>query len=159
MFGWLACMAKTLTLDVTHKLLDQFVHTCHPYRHHWLLPFYTTFTDLAWRSEGQCKAKPIGLIFLQVFHLIGMKCDVLMKQFQPKILRLILVRFCETRGISAVLPSVSFYHWHAFKCLIQPWYGDRYYCTVHFDSSLIDLGFDSRSRECEKANTSVQIIS
>ena len=41
------------------------------------------------------------------------------------------------------------------------WYVDRYYysCTVHFDTRLIDLGHDSRSQKCEKANTSAAIIS
>ena len=38
---------------------------CHAYRQHWLLPFYTTFTDidLARGSQGQYKAKPIGFTF------------------------------------------------------------------------------------------------
>ena len=37
-----------------------YLNISHVYRHHWLLPFYTIFTDLdhAWRSQGQCKAKP-----------------------------------------------------------------------------------------------------
>ena len=43
------------------------IHTCQTYtsyRHHWLLPFYTSFTDhdLAWGSQGQHKAKPLGFI-------------------------------------------------------------------------------------------------
>ena len=28
---------------------------------------------------------------------------------------------------------------------------DIYYCTVHFDTSLIDIDLDSRSQKCEKA--------
>ena len=32
-------------------------------------------------------------------------------------------------------------------------YDDRYYCTLHFDTSLINHDLDSRSRYCEKANT------
>ena len=43
--------------------------------------------------------------------------------------------------------------------LIQSWYYDRYYCTVHFDISLVDLDLVSRSQECEKATTSARIIS
>ena len=43
--------------------------------------------------------------------------------------------------------------------LIQTWYDDGYYCTLHFDTSLIDLYFDSRSQECEKAKTAVPVIS
>ena len=42
---------------------------------------------------------------------------------------------------------------------IQTWCDDRYYCSLHFDTSLIDLDLDSRSQECEKAKTSAPIIS
>ena len=37
--------------------------------------------------------------------------------------------------------------------MTQTWYGDRYDCT------LIGLGLDSRSQECEKAKPSAPIIS
>ena len=55
------------------------VHTCHTYRHHYLLPFYTTFTDLdltCW-SQDQCKAKPIGFIFSHTVHLIWLPSTIL----------------------------------------------------------------------------------
>ena len=39
------------------------------------------------------------------------------------------------------------------------WYDDGYYCTLHFDISPIDLDLYLRSQECEKAKTSVPIIS
>ena len=39
------------------------------------------------------------------------------------------------------------------------WCDDRYYCTLHFDTSLIDLDQDSRSQECKKAKTSGPSIS
>ena len=42
--------------------------------------------------------------------------------------------------------------------LIETWYHNRYYCTLHFDNSLIDLDIDSRPQKCKKANTSLQII-
>ena len=42
--------------------------------------------------------------------------------------------------------------------LIQTWYDDRYFCTLHFDTSLTDHDLDSRSQR-EKAETSVPIIS
>ena len=32
---------------------------------------------------------------------------------------------------------------------IQTRYEDRYYCSLYFDTNLIDLDLDSRSRECE----------
>ena len=43
--------------------------------------------------------------------------------------------------------------------LIQTEYDDRYYCTLHFDTGLIDLDFDSWSQECEKPETVVHIVS
>ena len=45
------------------------------------------------------------------------------------------------------------------KNLIKSWFDDRSYCTLYFDTSLIDLDLDSRSQGCEKANTSAPIIS
>ena len=42
---------------------------------------------------------------------------------------------------------------------VQTWCDDRYYCAVQFDHGLIDPDLDSRSHECEKAKTSVPIIS
>ena len=41
--------------------------------------------------------------------------------------------------------------------LIQSCYAGRYYCTLHFDPSLVDLDFDSRSQECKEANISVPV--
>ena len=43
--------------------------------------------------------------------------------------------------------------------LIQTWFNDRYNCTLHFDTNVIDLDRDSRSRECEKAKACAPIIS
>ena len=43
--------------------------------------------------------------------------------------------------------------------LIQTWFDGRYYCTLHFDTSVIDLDLDSRTEQCEKAETSVTIVS
>ena len=43
--------------------------------------------------------------------------------------------------------------------LIQTWYDDRYYCTLHFDTSVTDHDLDSRLQECEKTKTSATIIS
>ena len=40
--------------------------------------------------------------------------------------------------------------------LIRTWYDDRYFCTLHFDTSLIYLDVESRSHESE---TSAQVIS
>ena len=53
--------------------------TCHAYRHRYLLPLYTTFSDLdlGWRSRDQPKTKPVGFIFSHTFQLIRLKFDVL----------------------------------------------------------------------------------
>ena len=68
----------------------------------------------------------------------------------------------ETREITAVLLMSS----KTLVCIqmfrisfIQTWYDDRYYCTLHFDTSLTDLGLGSRSQECKKAKTSALSIS
>ena len=50
--GQLFCVAKTLVLDITRKLCNQMFFTCHTYRHHSLVPFYTTFIDLGGGSLG-----------------------------------------------------------------------------------------------------------
>ena len=54
---------KTLVLNITCKTF--LPHTCHTYRHQWLLFFSTMFSDPdpGWESHCQWKAKPIGLIF------------------------------------------------------------------------------------------------
>ena len=38
-------------------------------------------------------------------------------------------------------------------------YGDTFCCTLHFDASLIDLDFDSRSQEDETAKLFAPVIS
>ena len=80
-----------------------FLGTCLAFRHHWLLPFYITFTDLdlALGSLVQCEAKPIDLIFSHTFHLVRMNFDV------ASIQTLLLRTFTETFGINAVLPAVD----------------------------------------------------
>ena len=54
--------------------------------------FISTFTDLGHccRSQGQCKAKPLGFIFSHTFQLIRRKFDILLKQFKLKILMLFM---------------------------------------------------------------------
>ena len=43
--------------------------------------------------------------------------------------------------------------------LILAWFNDSYYYTLLFDISVTDIGLHSRSQECEKAKTTVAIIS
>ena len=80
--------------------------------------YYTTFTDLdlAWGSQGHCVPKPVGFIFSHTFHLIRMKSDVVMKQFEQHIWRLLLSKiywkkgneFCSTNCIKKTF-NVSVY--------------------------------------------------
>ena len=60
---------------------------CHAYRYHWFLPFYTAFTDveLAWGSQGQRIAKPLGFVFSDTFRLIRMKFGVVSRVFVSSI--------------------------------------------------------------------------
>ena len=89
-----------------------------------------------------------------------MKFDVVMKQFKLSILNVSLIG---TRGMTADLLTA----WKNFSVgmhsdvytLIQTLSDGRYYCTLHFDTRLIDLDPDSRSQECGKAKSSVPIIS
>ena len=103
-----------------------FFHTCYAYRQLWLLPFDTTFfdLDLAWKSQGQHKAKPLGfissvfdqngifqawyiveihhsgrepLIILHAFQQIRMKY-MLLKQFKLDILILLLSEVLWNKG-------------------------------------------------------------
>ena len=42
---------------------------------------------------------------------------------------------------------------------IQTWNDDRYYCTLHVVASLTEVDSESRSQACEKAKTSMPVIS
>ena len=59
-----------------HDILSNYVFDLYEcaYRHYWLLPFFTTFTDLdlAWGSQVQCKAKALYFdISLDKYSCIG----------------------------------------------------------------------------------------
>ena len=75
---------------------------------------YTTCTDfyLALESQGQCKAKPIGFIFLHTFHLTRMKFDVVMKQCRLNILRLLMSKISWFYR-----NSCCFSDWQCFKLI------------------------------------------
>ena len=167
------CMSVRLVFKKSSKTF-QTLFSIPPNRHYWLLPLYTTFTDLdlSWGREGgrvggggggghmfSAKQKLIGFIFSRTFHVIGMKFGMVMNQFRLNILGLFWVRFSETKEITFSLADSieNLKSWHVFGCLrkdlIKAWYGDRYYCSLDFDTSLIDFGLDSRTQECDKANT------
>ena len=117
-------MAKTST---------KFLHTCHTYRHHWLLPFCTTFTDLDLDlgSQGQCKE---NLCFLTLFSWSGWNLMWCLSNSSWTSSHYFLVRFKESWEISAVLWTAfkKTLSSHALGCLwLQIWYDDRYWCTLH----------------------------
>ena len=83
---------KNSTFDIILKLFNQFVCTCHAYRHHQRLPCDSTFTDfdLALGSQGQRRAKSIGFNLLLTFQLIMMKFGVALKHFKLNIIILFM---------------------------------------------------------------------
>ena len=74
--SWPFYITKTLVIIIS-KLFDIYFNTCHAYSHHWLPPLYTSFSDLDWVSQGQCKAKPLHFIFSHT--LLMMKFDMKIK--------------------------------------------------------------------------------
>ena len=76
---------KSWTLYANFSIIIFYV--CLAYKHHWLLPFCITFSDLelGWGSQGQRKAKPFFLIFVYTFPVIRMKFHMLLKQFMLNI--------------------------------------------------------------------------
>ena len=75
-------------------------HPMSDYRHHWLLPFYPTYTDLdlAWGSQGHRKSKTYWFHFSHTFPLIRMKFYVVMKQFMLNYVRLLLSKVYWDKG-------------------------------------------------------------
>ena len=82
-------------------------HVCHAYRHHWLLPFCTTFTDLDLARGSQCqrKATPLGFILSHAFQLIKMKSNIVFRQFKLNILILFWDETEWSRGNNCILNS------------------------------------------------------
>ena len=63
---------------------------------------------------------------------------------------------CQTDCIKNCLWGM---HSDVLMDLIPTWSDDRYCCTPHFDTGVIDLDLDSGSQDCEKAETTAPIIS
>ena len=84
--GWLSRVPKTLSLDITRNLFNQFFsYVPSLYYKHQFIPLSL---DLAWESQGQCKSK--SLIFSHTFPLIRIKFDLVLKQFKLNIVILFL---------------------------------------------------------------------
>ena len=109
-FSWQVVTQVIMTHVARQKLQDyctvlvnlstKYVHMCHTYRLHWLLLFYTTFTDpdLGWGSLHQCKVKLLDFIFSHTFQLIRLKFDLVLKQFKLHILILLLIQIWWNEG-------------------------------------------------------------
>ena len=93
---------KLLMLDITHKLSYQFFHTWHACRHLWLMPFCTTFIGgnlvLAFRLQGQCKARPLGLISFTHFSTDQDEIWCVLKQLKQDIPALVLSEIYWNKG-------------------------------------------------------------
>ena len=79
-------------------------------RHHWLLPFYTSFgdPDLSWGSQVQWKAKSVGFTF---FHIVSVNRSgwnlMCWNDHSWASWSFLCVRFIESCKISAVLLTGS----------------------------------------------------
>ena len=103
--AWQKLQCSTLRANCS----TTFCQTCHAFRHHWFILVYATFTDfdLAWGSQDQLDAKPIGFIFSHAFHRVRMKFDQCNEAVKLNIPRLLLKRFFRLKEITAVLPTMS----------------------------------------------------
>ena len=150
------CVAKTWTLHA--NLSTNFFHTCHARRHHWLLPFYTTFTDsdLGWESKGQHKQNLLASFSCTLFNWSGWNfiCCwsnsswTLWYYFWDLI----------NKGNNCCLTGCFKILWPAFGLLgidlVQSSHYDRYNQNLHCDIKLTYFDPHSRSQECKKAKTS-----
>ena len=86
-----SCMAKALMFDIVHIFRPNLfipVMLIGTIDFYYFIPL--TDLDLAWVSQDQCKAKPLGFIFSYTFQLIRMKFIIVLKQFKLNILILLL---------------------------------------------------------------------
>ena len=156
MFVWPAIVPPSVFRGINWILRTnfstKFFGTCHALGHIWLLPSYTTFSDLnhGSGSQGQHKAKPIGfshtLFNWMRSNLIWWRCSLSLTYWDYFLLRFIGSR--EILGVTKCIKKLQCRHAckHLWTNLVQTWYDTRYYWTLHFDTSLLNL--DSRSQEC-----------
>ena len=148
------------------NLSTKFVHTCHAYRHHWLLQFCTTFTvlDLACGHKWvTAQSKPSWLHFLAHFSIDQDGIGYGVEAIQAEHPRLVLGEIYWNKRNNCFVDCIKTLTWACifgwwWIDLIQTWYDDRYYRTLYFDTDLIYLDLDSMSQECKKAKTYVPII-
>ena len=170
MFVWPAgrpsvLRAKSLTLYITHKLLNQlfFIPATLEATLTSTILYYFLWPWLCQGVTRLAQSKTYLLHISHTFHLITMKINV-MRWLSWTAWNYFWASFIETKEITVVsqttlkkrkpltLACIRTY-------LIHTWYGERYYCTLHFDTGLTDLDQDWRSHKCTKAKTSAPIIS
>ena len=113
-------------------------------------------------SQGQRKVK-LGFIFTHLFSTdwdeIWYGVEEIQAQYPGTVIGWDLMK---------QMKQLLFYwlyqkRWYAFRrlwtALIQTWCDDRYYHTLHFDTSLTNFDLDSLSHEYKKAKPSVPVIS
>ena len=131
---------------------------------YYFIPFRLSLT-LPGGHKVSAKQNQLASFSSHTFHLIRLKFDAVMKQFNVNILRLLLSEIyrnrwnncCFTDCVKKINVGMHSDVYHID--LIQTCHNDGYYCTLHFDTSLIGLDLDSRSQECNKEQFSVAIIS
>ena len=107
--SWLASqlcpVVKTLRWTLHANCSTKLFHTWHVYRHYWLLPFNTTFTDLdlAWGSQDQCLASFSCTLFIWS----GWNLVCCWRNSSGTSWYYFWVRFIETWKITAVLHTAS----------------------------------------------------
>ena len=154
-------LSRPCSVATQTKLLQpNFLHTCHVYRYHWPLPFYTTFSDLDLvRVTRSAESKTCWLQF--VAHIStdqdGMKWYwSWMSWYYYRVAFILQGSNCcftdciknkQTNKTTALLPP---------KCrdlstnVVQDWYTDRCLWTQHFDTSLSDCDLNTRPQRYQK---------
>ena len=108
------------------------------------------------------QTKPVDFTFYTLFIWSGWN---LMQQFKLNVLRLLLNRIYWNKENNCCFTDCvqKLKCWPTFRLLLmdlnQNRYHSRCFCSLHFDTSLIDLDLDSRSQKRDKAKTFASIIS
>ena len=110
---------RSLDLQTDFSKAKVWLATCHAYRCHQLLPFYTTSIDFdfGWRSHCQWKVKPVGFIFLHTFQLKGIKFCELMKYSKLNILKQLLSEIYVIKRNTCCFTDI----YKTFYCLHYNW--------------------------------------
>ena len=162
MFVWVASplsqAAKALIFEFTciqTYFSTKLFHTCHTYRHH--IPLSLTLT-VPGGHKVSAKENLLILVSHTLFRWSGWNLIWWWSSSSWTTQYYFWVRFDVSREINCcfLTASTNFnigMHSDVYESIwfeLGIWYDDRYYWTLHFDASLIDLDFDSRSQQCKK---------